>query len=184
MIRWLVHGHHLGRGHGVVGDHAPVQGQVLHWYIFRLRTGKVITVLGREVTGRGEVATHSIAALHDVVVRLVRRHRRHASSLHGAVLVPRATLAGHRPIERRVAVRLVIAGGRCNGLRYKVLLLPPGLAVHLAQLLVHPHGVEHLAGELDNPRGEPAPLSRYRHQSLNATGLEEGPEADKQTVLQ
>ena len=94
--------------------------------------------------------SYSVTRLCCVVGVVVRG----PTPLHGPVLVARAALARHGSVKRRVHVCGGV-GARVSGrdrLGYEVLLLPAGLSVHLSQLLMHPHRVEDLAGELDHSR--------------------------------
>ena len=92
---------------------------------------------------------------------------------HGSVLVPCPALAGHWSVQRAVEVggRVRASVTRRHGLGHEVRLLPSRLAVHVPQLLVLPHGEQHLAGELDHPAAVLGPLSRHVHQPVHATSL-------------
>ena len=63
----------------------------------------------------------------------------------------------------------------CYSLRHKVRLLPAGLPVDVPELLVLPHGEEHLAGELDHPAAVLGPLPGDVHQAVHPASLQQGP---------
>ena len=82
------------------------------------------------------------------------------------------------PVESAVEVgwRMRPSVTSCYSLRHKVRLLPAGLPVDVPELLVLPHGEEHLAGELDHPAAVLGPLPGDVHQSVHPTSLQERPE--------
>lgn len=102
------------------------------------------------------------------IVRMVVVSR--PAPAHGSVLVPCPALAGHGSVQRAVeVVRPGVAGGHRLG--HEVRLLPSRLPVDVPQLLVLPHGEQHLAGELDHPAAVLGPLPSHVHQPVHATSL-------------
>lgn len=99
--------------------------------------------------------------------------------LHGAVLVAGAALTGHGPVQGVVGIvgRVGAAGrvARRHRLGDEILLLAAVLLVHLAQLLVLPHGEQHLAAELEHPRRVLLPLLGDVQQPLHTTCLQQRP---------
>lgn len=114
---------------------------------------------------------------------VVSRGRRAAAvgrgPLHGAVLVAGAALTGHGPVEGVVGVvgRVGAASrvARRHRLGDKVLLLAASLLVHLSQLLVLPHGEQHLAAEFEHPRRVLLSLLGDVQQAFHSARLKQRP---------
>ena len=95
--------------------------------------------------------------------------------MHRSVLVSRPTLAGHGSVQCGIevggAVGPCISGG--DGFGNEIRLLPTRFSVDFSQLLMDPHGVENLAGELDHTGGEPLPMSGDHHQPIDSACLQQ-----------